>query len=180
MQNVQTHLSSPEEIHKLPQSRLKILDAGNASPLSLRTYIKEEFATKKLNLTLSLTKQHFAYLVLHKSFQKEKISTDNIQSLANHYISLIEDPLWKSVCTEMTDLMGSSSVQKMWDSKLGAFCSESKSINLCCPTDEAAQFVNQYSFLILGSLQRYFPAIKTLKTKVEYAILKLGNNIKFK
>jgi len=101
-----------------------------------------------------------------KTLQNQKINSINDRCHDHNGFSLIEDPLWKSVCTEMTDLMGSPPVEKVWDSKLGAFCSESKSINLCCPTDEVAQFVNQYSFLILGSLQRYFPAIKTLKTRI--------------
>jgi hypothetical protein len=104
-----------------------------------------------------------------KTHQHQETNSINDRCHDHNGFPLIEDPLWKSVCTEMTDLMGSSPVQKMWDSKLGTFCSEGKSIDLCCPTDEAAQFVDQYSFLILGSLQRYFPAIKTLKTKVEHA-----------
>jgi hypothetical protein len=106
-----------------------------------------------------------------KTHQNQRTNSINDRFYDHNCYSLIEDPLWKSVCSEMTDLMGSSPIQKMLDSKLGAFCSESKSINLCCPTDEAEQFVNQYSFLILGSLQRYFPAIKTLKTKVEHTNL---------
>lgn len=116
---------------------------------------------------ISLGKE-FSCTTFKKTLQNQKTNSIKNKRQDHSYLSLIKDPLWKSVCTEVTDLMGSSPVQKMWDTKLGAFCSESKSINLCCLTDEAAQFVNQYSFLILGSLQRYFPAIKTLKTKVEY------------
>jgi hypothetical protein len=101
-----------------------------------------------------------------KTLQNQKTNSINERCHNHNCFSLIEDPLWKSVCTEMTDLMGPSPIQKMWDSKLGAFCSEGKSIDLCCPTEETAQFINQYSFLILGSLQRYFPAIKTLKTRI--------------
>ncbi|MBX9621947.1 MAG: hypothetical protein K2X28_08025 [Alphaproteobacteria bacterium] len=106
---------------------------------------------------------------LKKTLQSQRTNSINDRYHEHNCFSHIEDPLWKSVCNEMTDLMGSSPVQKMWNSKLGTFCSEGKSIDLCCPTEETAQFVNQYSFLILGSLQRYFPAIKTLKTKVKHA-----------
>ncbi|MBY0501472.1 MAG: hypothetical protein K2P93_05665 [Alphaproteobacteria bacterium] len=86
----------------------------------------------------------------------------------NRLLSHIEDPLWKKICCEVGKLMGSSSVEEIWDSELGSFCMEDKSIDLCCPTEEAAHFINQYSFLILGSLRSYFPAIKALKTKVRY------------
>ena len=46
MQNIQTHLSSYEENHKLSYPQIKILDADNASILSSRAYIKEEFVAK--------------------------------------------------------------------------------------------------------------------------------------
>ncbi|MBX9621581.1 MAG: hypothetical protein K2X28_06105 [Alphaproteobacteria bacterium] len=131
--------------------------------------------TKKLGLrpdlkiNISSSRKSSFFEILRESSQTGKISFENSKSQAEQSLSLIEDPLWKSICNEMTDLMGSPPVEKVLDSKLGTFCSEGKSIDLCCPTDEAAQFVDQYSFLILGSLQRYFPAVKTLKTKVEYA-----------
>ncbi|MBX9786572.1 MAG: hypothetical protein K2Y08_04470 [Alphaproteobacteria bacterium] len=115
--------------------------------------------------------KEFSRTIFKKTHRIQKTNSIKDRCHDHNYLSLIKDPLWKSVCSEMTDLMGPSPIQKMRDSKLGAFCSESKSINLCCPTDEAAQFVNQYSFLILGSLQRYFPAIKTLKTKVVHVNL---------
>lgn len=101
--------------------------------------------------------------------QDQKINSIIDKSHDHNCISLIKDPLWKSVCSEMIGTMGPASVQKIWNSKLGSYCSGDKSIGLCCPTDETAQFISQYSFLILGSLQRYFPAIKTLKTKVKHA-----------
>ena len=166
MQNIQTHLSSSEETHKLPHSRLKILDADNASLPSSRAYMKEKFATKKPNLTRSSTKQHSAYLFSHKSSQKEKISVDDIQPLANHYISLIEDPLWKRVCSEVARIMGPFSILKLWESQLGTFSKHNQSIDIKCKTKDEAQFIQQYAFVLLGSLQHYFPTVKNLKVKI--------------
>ena len=167
MQNIQTHLPSYEETQKLPRSQRKILDADNASLLSSHAYIKEEFVTKqKSNLTLSSTKQHSAYLFSHKSSQKEKISVDDIQPLANHYISLIEDPLWKRVCSEVARIMGPFSILKLWGSQLGTFSAQSQAIDIQCKTKDEAQFVQQYAFIILGSLQCYFPTVKNLKVKI--------------
>ena len=167
MQNIQTHLPSYEETQKLPRSQRKILDADNASLLSSHAYIKEEFVTKqKSNLTLSSTKQHSAYLVSHKSSQKEKMSAEDIQSLANHYISLIEDPLWKRVCSEVARIMGPFSILKLWESQLGTFSKHNQSIDIKCKTKDEAQFIQQYAFVILGSLQHYFPTVKNLKVKI--------------
>lgn len=100
----------------------------------------------------------------------DKFSFEDSHSQAKSYLSRIQDPLWKSVCTEMVDIMGPSSVQKIWNSKLGSYCTRGKAMEFCCPTDETAQFVNQYSFLILGSLQRYFPTLKHLRVKVTQAL----------
>lgn len=99
----------------------------------------------------------------------DKFSFEDSHSQAKSYLSRIQDPLWKSVCTEMVDIMGPSSVHKIWNSKLGSYCTRGKTMEFCCPTDETAQFVNQYSFLILGSLQRYFPTLKHLIIKVTQA-----------
>jgi hypothetical protein len=101
--------------------------------------------------------------------RKLEISLEDSLSQAKSCLSRIQDPLWKSVCTEMVDIMGPSSVQKIWNSKLGSYCIEGKTMEFCCPTGEVAQFINQYSFLILGSLQRYFPTLKYLKVKVTHA-----------
>lgn len=167
MQNIQTHLPSYEETQKLPRSQRKILDADNASLFSSSAYIKEEFITKqKSSLNLSSTKQHSAYLVSQKSSQKEKMSADDIQSLANHYISLIEDPLWKRVCSEVAKMMGPLSILKLWESQLGTFSSQNKAIDIQCKTKDEAQFVQKYAFVILGSLQPYFPTVKNLKVKI--------------
>jgi len=101
--------------------------------------------------------------------KKLEISLKDSHSQAKSCLSHIQDPLWKSVCTEMLDIMGPSSVYKIWNSKLGSYCTEGKTMEFCCPTVEVAQFMNQYSFLILGSLQRYFPTLKHLRVKVKQA-----------
>lgn len=92
---------------------------------------------------------------------------DEIQHHAQYCLSLIEDPLWKFVCTDITDMMGPSAVLKIWNSSLGSFSYQDKTIEVYCHAEEIAQFIRQYSFVILGSLQRYFPAMKDLKIKIK-------------
>lgn len=108
-------------------------------------------------------------LKLNVSIQTDKISLEDSHLQAKSCLSRIQDPLWKSVCTEMLDIMGPSSVHKIWNIKLGPYCAGSKIMEFYCPTLEAGQFTNQYSFLILGSLQRYFPTLKHLRVKVKQA-----------
>ncbi|MBY0500744.1 MAG: hypothetical protein K2P93_01920 [Alphaproteobacteria bacterium] len=123
----------------------------------------------ELKLAVPLSQHNSSLKVSRETTQTNQISFEDSELQTNRPLSPIEDPLWKKICSEVEKLMGSSSIQEIWDSELGSFCSEDKSIELCCPTEEAAQFINQYSFLILGSLQRYFPAIRALKTKVRCA-----------
>ena len=98
--------------------------------------------------------------------EDKEASIGDIHQQVNHFISLIEDPLWKSICTEMVDMMGASTVLKIYSSRLGSFSHHHKTMELYCQTEEIAQFANQYSFIILGSLQRYFPTVKDLKIKI--------------
>lgn len=98
------------------------------------------------------------------------MSFEEAYSQVKHCLSLIKDPLWKSICTEMIEMMGPSAVLKMWDSCLGSFSYQHKTMSIYCQTQKVAQFVRQYSFVILGSLQRYFPMMKDLKVKIKSEI----------
>lgn len=89
------------------------------------------------------------------------------RSQANHYISLIEDPLWKQVCIEFINMMGPLSVLKIWSSRLGALSPHYKTIYIYCNTDEESEFIKKYSFIIRESLQKYFPSVKHIKVKTK-------------
>lgn len=79
-----------------------------------------------------------------------------------NYLPLIEDPLWKMVYRDVLEILGGLATQ-LWNCKLGSIVTKDESLDLYCPTKEIAEFVKQYSFLILGSLQKYFPALKKLR-----------------
>jgi hypothetical protein len=144
MQSTQTYLSSSTKINKLPPSLVKPLN-GNKAFLS--------------------------YLESQESFQNKEMSADDIQSQAIHCLSLIKDPLWQHVCKDIINLMGPHCVLKIWDSRLGSFSASNQDIDIQCNTEDVAHFVQQYAFVILGSLQRYFPAIKDLQVKINYLSL---------
>jgi len=83
----------------------------------------------------------------------------------NNYLLTIKDPLWKRVCQDVKDLMGTASVLKIWKSYLGPFSSQDKYLNIICENEEIAAFIQQYDFVILGSLRKYFPTLKQLKAQ---------------
>ena len=101
-----------------------------------------------------------------KAQNHEPLQDDHAK--AAHCISQIADPLWKNICMDLLNMMGPASVLKIWKSKLGD--SEDKTLDLNCETEDIAAFIQQYDFVILGSLRRHFPALKQLKVKVISAL----------
>ena len=96
-----------------------------------------------------------------QAIQRKAIDRDRSQ--VQYYLSLINDPLWEKVCRHVEDMMGPLSVVKIWECKLGLFSSEEHNIEIHCNTEDAAQFLRKYAFVILGELKQYFPALKELK-----------------
>lgn len=95
--------------------------------------------------------------------QHKQTSFEEAQSQANNYIALIKDPLWKHICTGVLNMMGPHAFLKMRNSQLGDFSSTDKMINIYCQSKEMAEFTQEYDFVILGSLQQYFPTCKKLR-----------------
>lgn len=90
---------------------------------------------------------------------------DHEYAQAKECIAKIEDPLWKCVCQDVMTMMGPVSLLKISNSILGEACAQNKSIDIYSPTEKTAQFIKEYSFVILGSLQTYFPTLKQLNVK---------------
>ena len=166
MPHVNIRLTSQPEINKGSSDNL--VAKGRSENNINMTNDKLPINTSRSHMPPLFLKRNLAHSLTKKGKKKDLHLECELHSKTKHLLSHIEDPLWEKICCEVGKMMGAFAVQKIWDSKLGSFCSEERAIDLCCPTEETAQFINQYSFLILGSLQHYFPAIKTLKTKVKY------------
>ncbi|MDP3446206.1 MAG: hypothetical protein Q8T08_25375, partial [Ignavibacteria bacterium] len=93
------------------------------------------------------------------------VESQHYNGQAKYYLSLIKDPLWKHVCTEVMDMMGPCCNLKIWESRLGAISLHNKAIEIYCQTEELTRLLQQYDFVVLGGLQKYFPAIKKLIIK---------------
>ncbi len=140
----------------------------------------EQRPEKIQNTTLMLVKHpkkelkpHVISLSLNNSPSKSQNNLDTVEedhSQVKYYLSLIDDPLWKKVCRHVEDMMGPLSVVKIWECKLGFFSSEEHNIEINCRTEEAAQFLKKYAFVILSGLKQYFPALKELKISLIYPL----------
>ena len=155
MQSVNTWLEEPPEAHKWQPASKKALNSR------LET-------VKRHNKDL---KPHIIPLILNNSPSKPQNSLDTVDedhSQVKYYLGLIDDPLWKKVCRHVEHMMGPLSVVKIWECKIGSFSSEEHNIEINCRTEEAAQFLKKYAFVILGKLKQYFPALKELKISQMY------------
>lgn len=86
-----------------------------------------------------------------------------------HSLSTIDDPLWKKVCQDVIRMMGLASFLEIWECRLGETSSQDKHINIYCTTEKEAQFIKQYSFVFLGSLKTYFPALKEINARIIFS-----------
>lgn len=95
-------------------------------------------------------------------FANVTLSDEKYMAVKNH-LSTIEDPLWKHICQDVLEMMGPVSTLIIWESKLGQFSPEDKILPITCENEETAFFIQQYDFVILSSIQKYFPALKKLE-----------------
>ena len=116
------------------------------------------------HLTLASTNEDFSSFPEKRS-QHKTVPLDHFQSQAKQCVSLIEDPLWKHICTEFMHMMGPLSVLKIWKSRLSSVSPQHKTIYIHCEIVEESEFIKKYSFIILASLQKYFPAVRSIKVK---------------
>ena len=128
----------------------------NIASSTLCTVIKNETVKNCLHDTqLTISKK----ILAREHFQTE---SQSYNTQVKYYLSLIKDPLWKHVCTEVISMMGPRCNLKIWESRLGMISLDNKTIEIYCQTEELTRFLQQYDFVVLGGLQRYFPSIKEL------------------
>lgn len=111
------------------------------------------------------TPEFFPILSEEKTQDHTSLVSDD-HTRAKNCISRIADPLWKNVCMDLLNTMGPASVLKIWKSKLGELSPQDKTFDVTCETEETLKFIQQYDFVILGSLRQYFPVLKQLRGKI--------------
>ncbi len=148
MQRSVNHLKRPLEIHTNPLKGTKIrIRKQSRSSLA--------FLKEKSSLPLSYENIHNRNPSLSGDYEK-----------ANKFLSTLQDPLWKHVCDYIINMMGPASLLRIEGSSLGEIHSQGQSVEILCTSEETAQFIQQYDFVILGSLEPYFPTLKELRVKV--------------
>lgn len=167
MQSYKTYLQSYG--HKVPFNFMKASTFKNKAfiPTSCSTIKSGSLKKYRPTLTLVSSQNALPSLCSQKLLPPKKGLTENPHVQAEQCISLIEDPLWRRICVEFLAMVGPSSLLKIWKMKLAPLSAQYKIAYLNCQTKEEAEFIQTYSFVVLGSLQTYFPAVKRLVVRSE-------------
>lgn len=168
MQNIQLHSQSNLRPQNTPPLFLKTTTLGDGSPTTCVSPLRKcSLRESEFNGSFIFSKNDPFHSCFNRLIQNNQTLDNESTQKAKHCLSLIEDPLWKYVCKEIVNMMGPAAVIKIWDSKLELCSSQFKHMSLYCQTNEIAQFIEPYSFVILGVLQQFFPALKELKLKTK-------------
>ena len=111
--------------------------------------VVRDFQLSKANGTFGSFSREFFLPSLQKNDERQ----------AQQNLSLIDDPLWKDIYSHILDSMGAESALTIWNCSLGEVSSTNQQVDIHCHTEEAAEFLHQYSFVIVGCLRKYFPSV---------------------
>lgn len=142
-------------------SRIKPQITGTFSPLYAA---KTAPAEKKGSLSTIWP----AVYLKEKTIQQDTlIPFQDLIARANRLLFLVEDPLWQRICADVIHMMGPLSAQKVTKCRLGEISGMDKVAEIYCQTDEVANFLEHYAFVVVGSLKKYFPALKEIRVKID-------------
>lgn len=100
---------------------------------------------------------------------------DRCEVEATEGISQIQDPLWRRVCIDVLRILGPAAFKNLWKIKLCHVSPEGKKAYLVSPTLDLAETIENYNFVVIEALKKFYPALLFLETKV---IENLGQNKK--
>ncbi len=161
----ETGFSSYFGFHRLSHSFTHIPSYRNnglsAIPPSIQKVPLEKFLDNRM---LSFSKKDAFRKFSRKQSRNTKIlCCDATLFKTQHCISLIKDPLWKRICSEIIEIMAPHLVLKICDSQLGPVAPGEREVDLYCQKEEIVQLIEPYAFIILTALKPYFPALKEVR-----------------
>jgi hypothetical protein len=146
---------------------IRVKSLSTIKPLSRRQRKLPDLPSKRStsSAVITFTKTSPSHAFSQKESQAHSVPVEREYIKAKNYLSMIKDPLWKHICSDVITMMGPASVLKIWNSRLGDVSPQAKDIEIYSQTEEISQFIQQYAFVILGSLKSYFPALKQVRVK---------------
>lgn len=81
-------------------------------------------------------------------------------------IAQIQDPLWRRVCIDMLSVLGPLAFSDLWRVSFETTSSGGRIAHLTCPSLSLAKTIEQYHFVIIDALKKFYPFLTSLDTEV--------------
>ena len=104
-------------------------------------------------------------LPLKKRYLFQKLKCKHPSS--KNKCSFLEDPLWKHITTEVIKITNPFALP-IQETRLGPLSTQDKTVELYCPTEKVAYLLQPYDFIVLSTLQQYFPTLRKIIIRFPY------------
>jgi hypothetical protein len=81
-------------------------------------------------------------------------------------VSQIQDPLWQRVCDDLLKMLGPLAFKDLWKIKLINVSPEGKKAYFSSPNETLALTLQQYHFVIIGALKKFYPFLSSLEVEI--------------
>ncbi len=88
------------------------------------------------------------------------------QTAAETGVSQIQDPLWRRVCIDVLRMLGPVAFNDLWKTNLISISPKEKRAYLNCPTQDIAATVENYHFVIMDALKKFYPFLFSIETEI--------------
>ncbi|MBY0291751.1 MAG: hypothetical protein K2W92_00465 [Alphaproteobacteria bacterium] len=105
---------------------------------------------------------------------------DTYEIEAAEGISQIQDPLWRRVCVDVLRILGPVAFKNLWKIKLCHVSAEGRKAYFISPTMDIAETIENYNFVIIEALKKFYPSLLFLETKVIETIGQNKKNLRTK
>ena len=85
---------------------------------------------------------------------------------AEEGISQIQDPLWRRVCIDVLRVLGPIAFKDLWKINLTSISPERRKAYLACPTQAIAETIENYHFVIIDALKKFYPSLLSIETEI--------------
>lgn len=103
--------------------------------------------------------------ILNKSPLSE-VALHNFKTEAETGISQIQDPLWRRVCSDVLRTLGPVAFKNLWKTNLVSVSPRERRACITCPSQDIAEAVENYHFVIMGALKKFYPFLFSIETKI--------------
>ncbi|HUX80534.1 MAG TPA: hypothetical protein VMW10_12445 [Alphaproteobacteria bacterium] len=110
--------------------------------------------------------EHEQILLNKSSFTETTLLNCTTEAEAEAGIAQIQDPLWRRVCLDVLRTLGPVAFKNLWKTNLMSVSPRERRACITCPTKDIAKTVENYHFVIMGALKKFYPFLFSIETEI--------------